>query len=168
MSMRIDRWAARTSLAGMLFSLLLLGACGDNEQASDSRARIYYIEDSLVSTGSVYASLDDGGTVWEFQPQDFIRVEQDSNRLAGPEVHTRANGTLRMTFRLVAGGGQTLSEGSLATPLSPNWRWSFEIVHAAKDPPLACSDCRQVTVYDLMDQEYSDDWIYVLWRGSGP
>jgi hypothetical protein len=155
-------------LVHLLFPVLVLAACSDNEQASDSRARIFYIEDSLLSTESVYATLDDGSTVWEFEPPDFTRVAPDSNLLAGPEVHTRSSGTLRMTFRLVASGGSTLSEGSLATPLSPNWRWFFEIVHAPKDPPLACSDCIQVTVYDFLDQAYLDDLVYVLWKGRGP
>ncbi len=158
----------KSRLAYFLLAVLAVGACSEEEQASDSRARVYYIQDSLLSLKSVYVTLDDGNSIWEFEPHNFRRVETDSNRFTSPEVQTQANGTLQMIFHLVTSNGSPFCDGSLVAPLSPNWRWSFEFVHVLKDSVYACSDCIKVSIYEIYDQAHLGESIHVLWRGRGP
>jgi hypothetical protein len=147
---------------------LAIAACSEEEQPADSRARIHFDEDSLVSHHWVNVILDDGKTVWDFGPWDFMRSPLDESLFTTPEVQTQANGSLTMTFRLVPEADSLFSDGSITAVLSPNWKWSFELVLAPVDPPPACDDCWKVNDFVIYDPAYADKRIYVLWRGGGP
>jgi hypothetical protein len=155
-------------IALCLTTILLFAACSEEEQATDSRARIHFDEDSLVSHHWVGVILEDGKTVWDFGPGDFIRSPVDTSLFTTPDVQTQANGILKVTFRLVTEEDSLFSDGSLSAPLSPNWKWSFEMVRAADDPPVACDDCWNVSEFGIYDPAFANEKIYVLWRGGGP
>jgi hypothetical protein len=148
--------------------LLAVTACSDDEQPVDSRARVHFNEDSLVSHQWVNVILDDGKTVWNFGPEDFMRSPLDTSLFTTPDVQTQANGTLRMIYRLIPEADSLFSDGSITAVLSPNWMWSFELALAPSDPPPACDDCWKVSDFAIYDPAYADKRIYVFWRGGGP
>jgi hypothetical protein len=148
--------------------LIILAACSPDPQPADSRARVHFDEDSLVSHRWVNVILEDGQTIWNFGPDDLIRSPVDTSLFTTPEVQTQADGILKMTFRLVTEEDSLFAEGSITGPLSPNWKWSFELVRVPADPPLACGDCLKVDVFGIYDPAFANELIYVLWRGGGP
>jgi hypothetical protein len=150
----------------VLSAALLAAACSEEERVSDSRARVYYKADTLITMKSVYATLDDGSSVWNFKPHNFFPLSDDLDRFASPEVQTGSEGTLRMTFHLDDTTGTTFSSGSISAPLSSNWRWQFELVHG--DSLLACIDCVTTRRFNITAPGHANEWIYVLWRGRGP
>lgn len=153
----------------LLFAVVVVVACSDDtQQPSDSRARISFREDSLITMESVYVTMKAGGASWSFQPQNFQRDDADTTLFLAPEVKTSDSGTLNVTIRLVTPGGVEYSDGSLTAALSPNWRWNFEIVHALTDPAVDCSNCVGSSQFEIKEQGLADGFIYVLWRGSGP
>ena len=155
-------------LGFLLLAVFLFIACSKDEQAVDSRARILFIEDTLLTFNSVYATLDDGNSSWQFEPHNFIRIQSDSTRFTSPEVQTRGSGVLTVTFRVTKSGGNTVCDGSLGAYLSPNWRWSFELMHALTDSAYACGDCFNTSRFEIFDPDYPGQSIYVFWRGRGP
>jgi len=116
----------------------------------------------------VYVTLNDGSTAWTFEPSHFKPSARDTNLFLGPEVQTRSDGTLLVTFRILDDGGGLLSDGSFGAPLSPNWRWSFELFHAAADEPIDCGGCVRSDEFEIHQQDYADESIYVIWNGKGP
>lgn len=158
----------RLSICICIAVLFAAAACSEEEQPADSRARVHFDEDSLVSHNWVNVILDDGKTVWDFGPEDLMMSPVDTSLFTTPEVQTQANGILKLTFRLVTEEDSLFSDGSITAPLSPNWKWSFELVLAPIDPPVACDDCWKVSDFAIYDPAYANDRIYVLWRGGGP
>jgi hypothetical protein len=112
--------------------------------------------------------MKEGGSSWNFQPQNFRRNDADTTLFLGPEVQTSDGGTLSVSFRLLTEGGVEYCDGSLSAAMSPNWRWNFEIVHALTDPSLDCSNCVGSSEFDIKVQGLAEGSIFVLWRGSGP
>jgi len=151
-----------------LAAALAVAGCSDKEQPADSRANVHFDEDAFVSHKWVHLILDDGKTVWDFGPGDLVRSPVDTSLFTTPDVQTQAEGTLKMTFRLTPVTDSLFSDGSIQATISPNWKWSFELVRAPKEPPFACSDCLKVSEFGIYDPAYADEWIYVLWRGGGP
>jgi hypothetical protein len=148
--------------------VLAVSACSEEEQPVDSRARVHFNQDSLVSYQWVNVILDDGKTVWNFGPEDFMRSPLDASLFTTPDVQTQANGNLQMTFRLIPQADSLFSDGTITAVMSPNWKWSFELVLSTTEPPLACDDCWKVSDFTIYDPAYADKRIYVLWRGGGP
>lgn len=155
-------------LASLLLATLLLAACSKDEDPADSRARVFYNLDSLVTIESVFVTLDDGNSTWNFKPHNFKPTAADSTLFTSPEVQTLGDGQLRMTFQLKTSNGDSFCSGSLKAPISPNWRWTFEILHARRDFAIACPDCWNITEYDIVGEAYADEAINILWRGRGP
>jgi hypothetical protein len=146
--------------------LCLLASCSNKEQPSDSRARVSIREDTLLTHSWLTATLKDGVSVWVFEPNDFTMSAADSTVFESPEVKTRATGVLQMDFMLVTGSDVLFSEGSVEVPMSPNWRWSFEILHAKDDP--VCPDCSSYERFGILDDNHAGEYIFLLWRGTGP
>jgi hypothetical protein len=109
--------------------------------------------------------MNDGVSVWVFGPGDFTESADDSTLFMSPDVKTRSSGALHMEFRLVSGGDVVFSEGSVTLPLSPNWRWSFEILHSLDDP--VCPDCTSYARFEVLDPNHANEWVFLLWRGKG-
>jgi hypothetical protein len=151
-----------------LLIVMAVGACSEDERVTDSRARVSFVMDSLVTMEAVYATLDDGASVWDFKPENFRQSTADSVLYLGPEVQTRSDGTLNMSFRLFKPNDQLFSDGTVALPLSPNWRWNLEIVHSVDNPSLGCDDCWGVSEFDIYDQQHAGESVWVVWRGRGP
>lgn len=152
----------------VLIVIIMMLACSEDEQPTDSRATVSFVQDSLLSPGGVYVTLDDGSTAWAFEPENFKQSPKDTNLFLGPEVQTRAAGTLMMTFRIMDDDENSLSEGSIAAPLSPNWRWSFKLIHAASNLAFDCDGCIRSDDFEILDQDHTDESIYVIWSGRGP
>lgn len=146
--------------------LLLLAACSDDEQPSDSRARVYYQLDSLVTDESVYVTFSDGAKSWGFAPDDFVKNGTDTSLYFSPQVKTRDGGSLNIEFTLFTPGGTLISEGVFVLPMSPNWSWNIGIVHSATDPVLDCSDCVGSGQFEILVPDHENEWIFVVWRGN--
>lgn len=143
-------------------------ACSDDQAPADSRARAYFQRDSLITLESVFVTLKDGSTVWDFKPENFRRGDSDTTLFWSPDVQTMSAGNLSVELAVFTAGGQTISEGTLSLPLSPNWRWKLGIIHAVTDPSVGCDDCIGSSKFDIQIPGYDNQWIYVLWRGNGP
>jgi hypothetical protein len=145
--------------------LLLITACSEEEQPADSRARAYYERDSLVTIESVFITMKDGSKSWGFKPDNFSRSDSDTMLYFTPEVQTNIGGTLDVEFSLFTPGGQMIAEGEFGLPMSPNWSWTFAIIHSITDPSVDCSDCQGSDKYEILVPGHDGEWIYVLWRG---
>jgi hypothetical protein len=155
-----------TRTVWMLVALAMLAACSDELSPADSRVRAYYERDSLVTTESVYVTLEDGASTWDFKPGDFNRSDADTALFFTREVQTRGQGTLRAKIELFAAGAGIIAEGEFSLPISPNWRWTIAIIHSIADPSVDCSDCQGSDRYEIQVPGHDDEWIYVLWRGG--
>jgi hypothetical protein len=80
---------------------------------------------------------------------------------------TRTRGDIEITFRL-EGGGTTVSEGRVALPLKPDWRWAVQLVSATSDPVEACFGCSGSKAFPLARAYRGPerDSVWLLWGGS--
>ncbi|MFH1754349.1 MAG: hypothetical protein ABIA59_01485 [Candidatus Latescibacterota bacterium] len=155
-------------VAVCLVSIFAIAACSDKEQPADTRARVHFDEDSLVSHQWVHIIIDDDKTAWSFGPGDLMMSPIDTSLFTTPEVQTQADGILTVTFRLITEQDSLFCDGSITAPLSPNWKWSFELVRAPAVPQVSCDDCLKVSAFDIYDPAFADQAIFLLWRGGGP
>jgi hypothetical protein len=146
--------------------LLLAAACSEDEQTADSRARVYFELDSLLTVESVFVTLKDGSTSWGFQPDDFVNSSADTTLYFAPQVKTSEGGALNMEFRLFTPGGQLIAEGDFELPMSPNWSWNFGIIHSTTDPVADCDDCVGSGEFEILVPGHDEEWIFVVWRGG--
>ncbi len=158
----------KTKITYFLIAAFIIAGCSKDEQPADSRVRVWFCEDTLVTMSSVHVTIYDGESAWEFKPHNFKRTASDSNCFSSPEVQTQSSGVLEVLFHLDKIDGTTFCDGAFSAHLSPNWRWSFEILHAITDSTWTCIDCIHTTMYEIYDQAHSNESIYVLWRGRGP
>jgi len=156
----------RNTLTILIPLLLLAAACSEDEQTADSRARVYFELDSLLTDESVFVTLKDGSKSWGFQPDDFVKSGTDTLLYFAPQVKTRDGGALNMEFRLFTPGGQLIAEGDFDLPMSPNWSWNLGIIHSATDPVADCSDCVGSGEFEILVPGHDDEWVFVVWRGG--
>lgn len=148
--------------------LAITAACSDDPVPTDNRASVYFEKDSLITSESVFVTLNDGEKIWDFKPVNFRPSDTDTLLYLGPEVQTTDAGSLLMELDLFTPGGVSIASGSLKVPMSPNWRWSFGIFHAATDTPIGCDDCFGSSTFEIDIPGHEDERIFVVMRGRGP
>jgi hypothetical protein len=150
-----------------LLVALFAAACSDDETPADARARVFFDEDSLVTRTWVSATLNDGESSWKFDSEAFFPgAGTDSMVFATPEVKTRASGKLTMTFR-IEDSATLICSGSVSVPMSPNWRWSLELIRRVNDPVVSCDDCYGSAQFVMNDPRFTGESVFVLFHGKG-
>jgi len=152
----------------LALALAITAACSEDQVPTDNRANVYFEKDSLITTESVFVTLNDSEKIWDFKPENFRQSDTDTLLYLGPEVQTADAGSLLMELSLFTPGGVTIASGSVKVPMSPNWRWSFGIFHAATDTPIGCEDCFGSSTFEIEIPGHEDERIFVVTRGKGP
>lgn len=152
----------------LALSLAITAACSEDQVPTDNRANVYFEKDSLITTESVFVTLNDSEKIWDFKPENFRPSETDPALYLGPEVQTTDAGSLIMDLDLFTPGGVLIASGTVRVSMSPNWRWSFGISHATTDPSIGCDDCFGSSAFEIEIPGYEDDRIFVVMRGKGP
>jgi hypothetical protein len=159
---------SKTAPLLVLALVVAITACSDDPVPTDNRARVYFEKDSLITDESVFVTLNDGEKIWDFKPVNFQPSDTDTLLYLGPEVQTADAGSLLMEFSLFTPSDVLIASGTVRVPMSPNWRWSLGISHAATNTPIGCDDCFGSSAFEIEIPGHEDERIFVVMRGSGP
>ena len=151
----------RRVIARAFLMLGVMGCAGD-----DSLVSVAYRAGPSLTLPMLTITVQDGDRRWTWSAADFPGP-QSAPTPTTPERSTRSAGALELTYRFADAAG-TVSTGSIALPLRPDWRWGVDLIAATTDPRVGCFGCSGSRAFPIAPAYRSPgrDSLWVVWGGN--